>query len=141
MLDKTLNIKDKVPIITDKIECTSFTVHLREDGIMHYHVKAVGEFGINDLKEGMYAANEIGRGKKFYNIVTFEDFITVSAEAREFAASEESNQYTIADAFVVKNNALKLVGNFYLTFNKPKVPSKLFTDEDKAIAWLYSLQK
>lgn len=141
MLDKYSFFIDEMLLTKDKIDCKAFTIQLRKDGIMHYHVKAVEEFGIEDLHETMFAANELGEGKRYYNLVTFEDFITVSAEARKFAASEASNIYTVADAFVVKNTALKLVGNFYLTFNKPKVPSKLFSDEENALAWLYSLKK
>ncbi len=59
--------------------------------------------------------------------------------AREFSASDEGLQFTIADALIVNNLAHKILVSFYLKFNKPKKPSKAFENEEDAIKWLLTL--
>jgi hypothetical protein len=61
-----------------------------------------------------------------------------NAEAREESAGEAGMRYTLADAFVAKTLAQKLMVNFYLKFNKPGKPSKAFSSEEDALSWLFS---
>jgi hypothetical protein len=42
---------------------------------------------------------------------------------------------TTGKALLAHNSTTKLAGNFYLNFNKPVMPTKLFSDRVKAIAW------
>lgn len=118
------------------VDTEKYTIVLRKNGIMHFHIKSKNEITHGDMHDMLYHVNKIGKGKKFPNLITFEDYVTISREAREFAASEESNIYTTCDAFVVKKTALKLLGNFYLLINKPNSPTKMFEDEESACNWL-----
>ncbi|HAA00756.1 MAG TPA: hypothetical protein DEP18_01545 [Flavobacteriales bacterium] len=61
---------------------------------------------------------------------------TISAEARKKVASPEYRMNTVAKAFLVENLAHRIIGNFYMTFNKPAIPTRLFTDREKALEWL-----
>ena len=79
---------------------------------------------------------ELGGGKAYPNLVIVNHFFNASSEVREFAASEEGNKYTIADAFVVKHVAVKLIGNVYISFNKPQKPTRIFDDVAEAEKWL-----
>ena|ERR1019366_6315611 len=121
---------------TDKIDLRASTLSLRIDEIMHVHIKAVEEFLTDDLMDIFNGFYEIGRGEKFLNLVTFEDFVIVNQEARKLAARAVASKFTIADAFVVDSIALKLVINFYIAFNKPSRPTRIFDTEEKAIEWL-----
>jgi hypothetical protein len=118
------------------IDKEKFHIHLTDEGIMHYHIKACEEFTLDDIKLVLECVKEIGESPKYPNLITFDSYITTTSEAREFAASAESNIYTICDAFVVKKTALKLLGNFYLSMNKPAVPTQLFEDVESAKKWL-----
>jgi hypothetical protein len=42
----------------------------------------------------------------------------------------------MADALLVGSTMMKLIATAYINFNKPKVPTRMFTSEEKAIAWL-----
>ena len=42
----------------------------------------------------------------------------------------------IAEAFLLTSLAQKILINFYIRFDKPLVPSKVFTNKEKAIEWL-----
>lgn len=61
-----------------------------------------------------------------------------TADAREESASEKGLRYTLADAFVAKNMAQRLMVNFYLKINKPVKPSMAFPTEEDALNWLFS---
>ncbi len=56
-------------------------------------------------------------------------------EVREYFAKEGSHN-AIAHAIIVSNALSKLLANFFLTLNKPIVPTRLFTDVSKAAKWL-----
>ncbi len=78
--------------------------------------------------------------KKYLNLFEFEDNSEVDNEVRDWAAIKSGNHYTIADAFVIKNFAQKILTNFYLRFNKPQKPSKVFNNTGDAINWLLSIK-
>jgi len=65
----------------------------------------------------------------------------IDTDVREWASSDKENKHTIADALVIKSMAQKIVGNFYMRFNKPYKPTRLFNDRETAIAWLLSIKK
>ena len=79
--------------------------------------------------------NENGGGK-FYNIFEFYSFADVDPEVREWAADTSGNHYTICDAIVIRNLAQKIMTDFYLKINKPKMPTKIFYSSQKAFDWI-----
>jgi hypothetical protein len=62
--------------------------------------------------------------------------LSVSREARNYASQEKADEGRIAEAFIITSTANKLIGNFYMNVNKPSIPTKIFSSEDKAIEWL-----
>jgi hypothetical protein len=128
---------EKVTLIK-KVETSAITVALRSDGIMQYTVKGVSEFNLADLREANEAAGMLGNRKAYPNLVYVDHFLNVDPECRKYAATEESNRYTVADALVVNSVALRLIANFYVKVNKPVRPTKIFTSVDDAVSWLYS---
>ncbi|MFL5762471.1 MAG: hypothetical protein ACJ77K_00935 [Bacteroidia bacterium] len=124
-----------------KVELRASTVSLREDGIMHFDLKAVDEFGVNDVRDILRTVESIGGGKKFCNLVTVNQYVAIHKDARALSAKEEGNLYTIADAMIVNTTAMKLVLNIYMAFDKPIRPTRSFTSESDAIAWLKTFSK
>lgn len=61
--------------------------------------------------------------------------------ARNYSAGPEGTRYTLADAIVVVSLAHKLVANFYLRINKPRVPTRVFSNIKDAEKWLLSFKK
>jgi hypothetical protein len=122
--------------ILEKIELHASTVSLRSDGIIHFYIKESVNLSVIDAKEMVAAAGEIGKGKKFPILISSDKYTLVDKEARDFAASEAGNAYTVAGGIVVKSLAQKLLGNAYLKVNKPLTPTALFETEEAAIKWL-----
>lgn len=56
-------------------------------------------------------------------------------EARDYAASNIP-EGRLAEAILIKSLSVRLMGQFYLNFNKPAIPTKMFEHESEALAWL-----
>lgn len=127
-LDKDIFLRSK--------ELGHSSVHLRNDGIVQVN------FGENidiDLKEAVEIVDAIGElteGKKVLTLNIAGKTTSATSAAREYSATPLGLKYTIADAFVVTNLAQKILGNFYISFNKPAIPTRIFDDKAKAIEWL-----
>ena len=68
------------------------------------------------------------------------DNVTITKEARDNAVKIEDESMLAASAVVVDNLPYKLIANFYLKFNKPKRPYKVFSKEEDAIKWLKTIK-
>lgn len=73
-------------------------------------------------------------GISFRHLIHF-DADSVNKEARDFM-TKEGQKGIKAGAFIVGNKVTSVIINFYLSVNKPRVPTKFFTDRSKAIEWL-----
>ena len=134
-----------------------FSIEKTEDGFPCVHFPTCVVVKIDEhisevrIREGAFVdetalyltkqANEFLFGSERYAVlVTTSNFNAISEKARELSASAEFVRNTKGKALLVHNSATKLVGNFYLNFNKPKLPTRLFTDRRKALAWLKTLK-
>lgn len=122
--------------ITRQADHTGFTVTIRPDGIMQISLKSNYKVSLSDAEAMVKLFKEMGGGKKFRLLFTAGDDTSVATEARYYASGPEANKYTISSAFVVKSIAQKLLGNAYVTFNKPVTPTRIFTEESEAVNWL-----
>lgn len=111
-------------------------VSLRSDGIIQIDMKSNNTLQLVDAKQMVTAFAEVGGGKKYPLLFIAGDFALASPDARKYASGIEANQYTLASVFVVKNSIQKIMGNAYITFNKPITPTKIMTSQEAAITWL-----
>ena len=89
---------------------------------------------IEDSYEAHIALTTIGG----YAILTdATNSFNITADARETLSKKKF----IASALVVKNSASRLVGNFFIRFNNPITPTKVFNNEEKALEWLRLMVK
>ncbi len=114
--------------------------------LFEFNVVRIEVFGniIIARKEAKAVNDAIGmlsEGKECLVLMVADEVTQFDKSASEFSASEEGLLYTIADAFVVKSLAQKILASFYLKFNKPPKPSKIFTNEKAALEWLLSFIK
>jgi len=96
------------------------------------------EIEIQDPVEIDKAFIELLKGKEFSVLVdTQKKFSSISNEARNFFATDpEILPFRKKIAIVVDNMPTKLLANFFIRFNKPQTPTRLFTNYDKAVSWL-----
>jgi hypothetical protein len=112
------------------------SVELRSDGLVHVKVKGNEEIEIKNVVEVVSSLEKFWQGKKFPLLIVVGEYTLPSADARAYIATPESDPYASAEAYVIQSLSQKLVGNVYLSLNKPARPTRLFNSEEKAIEWL-----
>ena len=123
-------------IFIKTIDLGHSVVHMRNDGIVQVNFGDNVELDVKETKDILGALETINNGKKSLVVNVAGKNTTATREARSYSASEEAAKHTAADAFVVNNLPQKLLGNFYLNFNKPYVKTKIFNKLEEALAWL-----
>ncbi|MDX2173115.1 MAG: hypothetical protein SFY56_08350 [Bacteroidota bacterium] len=118
------------------IDLKKASVSLMEDGIIHIHIKDQSEIELSDAVLIFEAMEKLCGGEKHPVLIDAGEFSSIDKEARMFAASMESNIFTLADGIAYLNLAQKLLAEFYLKNNKPVVPTKVFSNRQDAIVWL-----
>jgi hypothetical protein len=123
------------------IELEKAIVTLRNDNIMHIHIKGGAELHLGDAIQAMEAMGILGEHRKYPVLIDCDEFSSVDKEARIFSASKEANIYTTVDAVAYHSLAHKLFANFYVNHNKPEIPTKIFPSTESAILWLKTFAK
>lgn len=117
------------------------SIVLREDGIVHIHYNHNIVLDIPLQLKVLEKFNEITGGKLTPFLFTAGDGVIVTPEARDNAMNTEENSPCYGTAVIVTSLAYKLIANFYLKFNKPKRPYKVFKSENEAVEWLRTFVK
>lgn len=120
---------------TPLIDLGFATVSLIEPNIINTNIILKYTVTLDQAKLLLDAYIKIGNGQKLPHLITASKFVIMEKEVMEFI-SAEANKYGKADAFVIHTLAQKIIGNFYLKFHKPKVPTKFFQSKEKALKWL-----
>jgi hypothetical protein len=62
--------------------------------------------------------------------------ISMDKEARDFFSSPAGNEGLKAGAIILDSEFTSILGNFFLSVNKPNIPAKMFTNVSQAVKWL-----
>jgi hypothetical protein len=118
------------------IELRVFTTWLGEDKICYTVVRANAVVELQDAIENTIAIKEISGDKIYPILVNLKLINSISREARDHFAMHNRTPGVSAIAMLIKSPGSRIIGNFFLGLNKPVVPTKLFTQKEKAIEWL-----
>lgn len=88
---------------------------------------------ILELKEYNLSLTE---GKEYGVILDSMLYTSISTEARNIMTSKSVEKNRLATAIVVHELPQRIIGNFYIKFNKPSVPTKLFSNKKEALIWM-----
>lgn len=118
------------------IELRAFTSWLGDDGICYTVVKLNASIHLEDALENSNSIKEISEGRIYPLLVNLKEINSISKEARDHFSMQNRTPGVSAIAMLIKSPVSRIIGNFFLGINKSAVPTKLFTDEGKALAWL-----
>lgn len=118
------------------IETRTARIWLGEDGILRGALRDGADEREEDAIANVAAGVRITGSRKVPVLIDVRSVSFISQEARRVYASRNTNRYTLALALIVGSPLSKLIGNFFTGLNKPVFPTKLFTSEHEAIAWL-----
>lgn len=124
--------------LVDELDIGPVLFRLYENRIFHAVIKKGEKITMEMTIKGYEFLDRNGSGR-FYNLYEFESFAEMDPEVRTWAAETSGNNYTYVDALIISNVAQKIIANFYIKFNKPKMPTKIFHSTDKALEWILSI--
>jgi hypothetical protein len=95
-------------------------------------VEITGEDAVRILELAKITAND---QEYFRVIIDLRTSPVITDEARKFAASGAPSGYISSFAILVSDLPMRLVGNFFIRFHKPKQPTQIFSDAEEAVRW------
>ena len=113
--------------------------------------KAVISFNNKGLLKVVLADNEeityddvVEQRKAIHNLTGGQPHVILAITGKRTMATKEAREYSssnipegrIAEAILIKSLPVRLMGKFYINFNKPKVPTQMFDNETEALTWL-----
>lgn len=111
-----------------------FRIWLRQDGVVHLVWAPRVATGLEDAVAAIEAMERLTGGRRAPLLVDTHDSGPQDRAARmEFV---RRGDLVSAVALVVATPLSRMMGDFFLTVSKPKVPTRLFDDEASALAWL-----
>ncbi len=126
--------------IVQTISLSSMVLNLDKQGIIHIRYLEGQTIDVKEKIEEKRALLELTKGKKHLIIISFEHFVTITKEAKEYSILIEPEQPYLAVAIIVDNLAYQLMADFYFKFYKPKIAYKVFKSDSKAIEWLIEIR-
>ena len=117
-------------IISDALELIK-----RDDQIYVYKALKNSTIDIEVVKTMTQVGDEWNGTALCANLLDIRDVHFIDSKARSYGA-EQYRAHVAGQAILIGSKMSSYFANLFLKFSKPKVPTKLFTNEDEAIKWL-----
>lgn len=125
----------------NNIKLNSCNISFRKDGIVEVIFENQLLLELEDCYEIMETYKTHIGDKKVPILHIIGKYMNATKDAREFGASAEGLKNSIAEAYVFDSLPHRIIGNFYMKFNKPSVPTKFFKTKPEAEVWLKTFLK
>lgn len=120
---------------------TAKLTYSEEEGIVYIELFPGNEISLEDSKEHNLATQKLTKGALHCAFIKALGNIDISSEARKYGSNPEVQKNVIAQAVLVNSLATRIAGNFYIRFNKPPKPTRIFTNPEDAKSWLVYKKK
>jgi hypothetical protein len=118
------------------------TIDIRvEEGIIDIKLPPGTTIDLDTAKEMVSKRQELFPDQKIAVLMDISNIKSVSKEARKYFTTEQSINNIIAGAFISDLVYHKILYNFFITFYKPKVPTRFFASKQEAFEWLKQITK
>ena len=121
---------------TEILTSRTCKISLREDGLIKYDYFQNSHDTLEDARTHLKAIASIHPPKRRSFLIDIRPCAGIDREARAYYSSEEAARYATAIALLVESPVTQVMANFFIGFNRPPVPTRLFTSEAEALAWL-----
>jgi hypothetical protein len=119
------------------IETEKYIIRIdAESRYLEYTIKEGITYGADDARKSKAEVTKRYPGLKFFVLGEGVEFFTMTKEARELCATKEHLDNAYCVAFYTRNISIMLLGEMFNKINKPAVPTKIFTDRERAKKWL-----
>lgn len=117
------------------LELRTYHTWMGLDSIARTRVKEGAEIVLEDARANSGAVNSLHGPEKFTLIVDTRNIKSISKDARDYFSMNGRESRVIAFAILIDSPLSRIIGNFFMGLNKPRVPVKLFNKEYKAVLW------
>jgi len=137
-----MNNNGGTQMVTDKpmgeIRTRVGKILLREDGIVQLVIDPKAEYTLADIGEGNAGILQASNGQQRPVLVDARDIKSV-----DFAARKEAANFAeiTSVAVLIHSMVSRMIGNVFISANKPSIPVRLFNSEAEAIEWLKEFLK
>ena len=115
---------------------TSYCSSWLENGIV-YNVYKPGLIITIDIAKQMVGQRlEVSKNISRPVFIDIRNLIAIDAASRSYLAGDEGVKYASAGAIYLNNYIQFLLGNVFLKIDNPLIPTRLFTEKEKALLWL-----
>lgn len=123
----------------DQLEINAGRVFRAED-IIHLVLAPETELENTDIDHIYSAVRRVAASEYYYIIVDATDIIASANEVRDYAAKHPDAGKIRACGIVCNSLSVKIIINFFLKFNKPVFPTRMFTSMNEAKEWVGTLK-
>jgi len=118
------------------IETRSERIWLDQNGILRFQALPV-DHNLKDAEENVKAAiDSFYEGKKRPCLIDICNVKSISADARQYYAGEETARIQCAAAILVHSNFTRIIANFFIGLNKTLFSTRIFSSEEEALTSL-----
>ena len=114
----------------------TFVSNFIDGCILHVRIKDFKEMDKEDFIEIQKWSHNNITNKQIFILAEFGNGSSITKELRDYAASPDGNTISKGAAILVNNLAQQLIGDYYLKFNKPINPTRVFYKMEKAKIWI-----
>ena len=108
---------------------------LDDEGIIRGVLNPGVDFRLADAMEMMELHRTLGGGRARCFLMDIRAVRSLPQDVRIYFTRPEHVEVHRAVALIVGSPLSRAIGNFFLGFNKPAMPMRLFSDEEHALEW------
>ena len=127
--------------VVNGIELEKAKVELLNGNLVRIIVKENTHLEESDILKINDTKNSFVNEKPYTVIFTAPKVGSISRKARELSASETVTKNAICKAIIAPGKVSKIIGNFFISYMKPGVPIKVFSDEATALVWMEEVKQ
>ena len=123
-------------MVENAINTRTGMVWITGDGIIRQNVVPGTDFTLQDAQETVTSMLKLSERKASPILVDLTGLKSITREARHYFGEGITSHEARAVALLFSSAVTQVIGNFFLRFNNPNIPIKLFSSESQAITWL-----
>ena len=118
-------------------ETETAVVQLSEDGVVIVRIRDGARQSLADARRNLAAALFEATGRRRPLLIDIRAAQPLDADARHYYSGQKLVDNFSAIALLVDNSPFgNMMGNIYLRVARLGIPTQLFTDQSRALAWL-----
>lgn len=107
-----------------------------KEGVMHIILKQDADLDVEHIDEMIDQRRIMQNGEPLLVLADIRKLWLASKKARERAAQKDMTDLNVAMAIVTGSLTSRMLANFFIKFNRPSSPTRMFSSTEEALVWL-----